>query len=177
MLDRPEKALLRALILAPVLWLAPGCNPFAPTLDDELANPESVLGNRRYINGFFEWFRNSYIQRDSAMYGKILAPDFVFTYINFENSTEESWDRNVEINTTHNLFRNVRSINLQWNQYADVDTLTYDTLARVERNFNLVITQDDNNVFRGVGSALLILRRDNPTDYWRMKSWYDKSDF
>ena len=153
------------------------CNPFSPGLDDALTDPERILGNRRTLDGFFEWFRNSYQLRDSTMYGKILNPDFTFTYRNFSNSTEESWDRNTEVRTTYNLFRNVQGVNLQWNQYLFVDTTSFDTLASVERSFNLIITQDDNNVFRGIGSALLVLNRDAKGQPWRMKSWYDKSDF
>ncbi len=177
MLDRSEKSFLRTLSSFLLLLVVSACNPFAPSLDEVQLNQEEILGNRRTINGFFEWFRNSYELRDSTMYGRLLAPEFTFTYLNFQNSTEESWDRNVEMQTTFNLFRGVKSINLQWNQYIELDTITYDTLARAERSFNLIITQDDNNIYRGVGSALLILRRDSPTGYWRMQSWYDKSDF
>ena len=177
MLDRPEKTLLRALILCVGTAVFGSCNPFAPTLDEVKVNHEELLGNRRTIEGFFEWFRNSYELRDSTMYGKLLAPEFQFTYPDFQNSTEVSWDRNVEMQTTNNLFRGVKSINLQWNNFIELDTITFDSLARAERSFNLIITHDDNNIYRGVGSALLILRRDMPNGYWRMQSWYDKSDF
>ncbi|RYZ44728.1 MAG: hypothetical protein EOP49_26560 [Sphingobacteriales bacterium] len=115
-------------------------------------NREDIFGDRRRIDGFFEWFRNSYELRDSTMYGRLLAPEFKFTYLNFENSTEESWDRNVEMQSTYNLFRGTKSITLQWNNFIELDTISFDTLARAERSFNLVI-------------------------YWRMQSWYDKSDF
>ena len=177
MLDRPEKAFLHTLIFGFLLAIASSCNPFAPELDDVQVNREEILGNRKTINGFFEWFRNSYELRDTTMYGKLLAPEFRFTFLDFANSTEESWDRTVEMQTANNMFRGVKSINLQWNNFIELDTMTYDTLARAERSFNLIITHDDNNVYRGVGSALLILRRNSTTDYWIMQSWYDKSDF
>jgi hypothetical protein len=159
------------------LGLLAGCNPFAPGLDEMETDQEKLLGDRATINGFYDWFRNSYQLRDSTLYGQLLTPDFQFTYKDFSNNTETSWDRGVDMQTTYNLFRSVRSITLQWNQYLQLDTISSDTLALTERSFNLRIVQDDNNVYSGVGSARLVLRRRYKGDKWKMVSWYDTSDF
>lgn len=180
MLERPEKILHFALRTCSAVCLAvwfTACNPFAPSLDDAVTDPNKLLGNRNQVNGFFEWFRNSYQLRDSTLYGQLLAPDFKFTYFDFSNNTEVSWNRDVEINTTYKLFRGVRSTTLQWNQYILADTAFSDTLAITERAFNLVINQDDATIYRGVGSARIVLVRKTSSDPWKMQSWYDKSDF
>ena len=180
MLERLKKILHRPLISAVLLVLAAslwGCNPFAPGLDDAVTDPNKLLGDRTKIDGFFDWFRSAYQLRDSTLYGQIVAPGFTFTYFDFRNNTEVKWTRDVEMNATHKLFRNVRSTTLQWNQYIVADTALSDTLAVVERAFNLSINQDDATVYQGVGSARLVLVRKRKGDPWKMRSWYDKSDF
>jgi hypothetical protein len=57
------------------------------------------------------------------------------------------------------------------------DTSGSDTLASVERYFNVTIVLDDQSIFRSTGSARLGLRRKNREDYWQIFSWFDKSDF
>jgi len=181
MLERSEKILSFALknwLLAGICAAAlAACNPFAPTLDDAVTDPNKLLGDRTTVNGFFEWFRNSYQIRDSTLYGQLLAPEFKFTYFDFSNNTEVNWNRDVEILTTHKLFRGVRSTSLQWNQYITADTAFSDTLAIAERAFNLTINQDDATIYRGVGSARVVLIRRSKSEPWKMRSWYDKSDF
>jgi len=163
-------------------WMTAGmlamvsCNPFAPALDPDAAKP-TALGDRRTVQGFFEYFRNAYQLRDSTLYGHLLTRDFTFTYTNFADNTLQTWTRDVDVLTTYRLFRGIRSATLQWNQYIDADTARSDTVAVVERAFNLVINQDDENVYRGVGTARLELRRGNRAEPWRMRSWFDKSDF
>lgn len=180
MLERLKEILHRALMplgLAALLATFTGCNPFAPSLDDAVTDPNKLLGDRTTVNGFFDWFRSSYQLRDSTLYGQLLARNFTFTYFDFSNNTEVSWTRDVEMTTTHKLFRNVRATTLQWNQYIIADTTLSDTMAVVERAFNLSINQDDATVYQGVGSARLVLVRKRKGEPWKMRSWYDKSDF
>lgn len=152
------------------------CNPFSPSLDDDAAKP-TALGDRRFVQGFFEYFRNSYQLRDSTLYGQLLTRDFTFTYTNFADNSQQSWTRDVDVLTTYRLFRGIRSATLQWNQYINADTARSDTVAVVERAFNLVINQDDETIYRGVGTAQLELVRANRAEPWRMRQWFDKSDF
>ncbi|WP_152559850.1 hypothetical protein [Hymenobacter sp. IS2118] len=170
----------------PVGWLTgillmltvPGCNPFAPALDEVPANENDLLGNPVTVRGFFDRFRAAYQLRDSTLYGQLLAPDFRFTYRDFAANLDRSWTRDVDANTTYRLFRAARSTNLQWTQYLpSSDTLATDTLAYVERSFLLTIEQRDNERFSGSGTARLVLVRKNRTDPWRMRSWYDRSEF
>jgi hypothetical protein len=167
------------LLAATGLLLAvPACNPFAPALDEVPADQNELLGNPMYVRGFFDRFRASYQLRDSTLYGQLLAPNFRFTYRDFAANLDRSWTRDVDANTTYRLFRAARSANLQWTQYLpNSDTLTSDTLATVERSFLLTIEQRDNERFSGAGTARLVLVRKHRTDAWRMRSWYDRSEF
>ena len=156
----------------------PACNPFAPGLDEVSADQNALLGNPATVRGFFDRFRASYQLRDSTLYGQLLAPRFRFTYRDFAANVDRSWTRDVDANTTYRLFRAARSINLQWTQYLpSSDTLSADTLAAVERSFLLTIEQRDNERFSGSGTARLVLVRKNRTQPWRMRSWYDRSEF
>ncbi|UOQ51321.1 hypothetical protein [Hymenobacter cellulosivorans] len=166
-----------ALATAGVLLLA-ACNPFAPALDDVPTDPNKLLGNPVTVQGFFERFRASYQLRDSTLYGQLLARPFTFTFRDFANNVDRSWNRDVEVNTTYRLFQAARTANLQWTQYLPTsDTAFSDTLAYVERSFSLTIEQRDNQTFTGAGSARLVLVRKSRQDPWRMRSWYDRSEF
>jgi len=164
--------IIKTLVLFIFIQLS-SCNPFAPGLDDVVVDQ----CDRRTFDGFFECFKNAYELQDSMLYGRLVASDFIFTYRDFLTATDITWGRDVEMRYTYNMFRQVRSTSLQWNYYIIADTSISDTLASVERAFNLFIFQDDQNVFRGTGSAQLTLTRKSKEDFWKMASWYDKSDF
>ncbi|TGE28904.1 hypothetical protein [Hymenobacter metallicola] len=166
------------LLAVGLLAVAAACNPFAPSLDDVPTDPNQLLGNPVTVRGFFERFRASYQLRDSTLYGQLLDRRFIFTFRDFANNVDRSWNRDVEVNTTYRLFRAARTANLQWTQYLPTsDTAFSDTLVYVERSFSLTIEQRDNQAFTGAGSARLVLVRKNRTDPWRMRSWYDRSEF
>lgn len=160
------------LILSTLLL---SCNPFAPQVDEDMITQDKLLGNRRTVNGLFEWFRNAYELKDSLLYGQVLAKDFMFSYYDFDKNVEINWNRDVEMRTTYNLFRSVNTISLQWNDYRSVDTAT--ATPGVERSFVLNIAMNQQNVFGGTGSARFLLRKDSTDGYWRVVSWYDNSDF
>jgi hypothetical protein len=172
--------LLRVSV-APLLLLvllAAACNPFAPALHEVPTDQNQLLGDPTTVRGFFDRFRAAYQLRDSTLYGQLLTPKFIFTYRDFAANVERSWNRDVDANTTYRLFRAARSTNLQWTQYLPTsDTLAADTIAYVERSFLLSIEQRDNERFSGAGTARLVLVRKNRNDAWRMRSWYDRSEF
>jgi len=177
---KPLRPLFPSLLLAAVvlLLLAPACNPFAPALDEVPTDQNALLGNPTTVRGFFDRFRAAYQLRDSTLYGQLLSPKFRFTYHDFAANVDRSWTRDVDANTTYRLFRAARSTNLQWTQYLpNSDTLSSDTLANVERSFLLTIEQRDDVRFSGAGTARLVLVRKNRTEPWRMRSWYDRSEF
>ena len=153
-----------------------GCNPFAPGLDHNIIDRNTLLGNRHSVDGMFRYFRNTYEMRDTSLYGKLLARDFRFQFYNYDRLTNEYWDRDQEMRITYNMFTKVKQVSLIWSSYYNVDTLGNDTLSRVERNFNLTIIQDESVVYRGTGRANLTLARPDARSEWRIKYWIDNSD-
>lgn len=176
MLDRVKAAFLCTL-MALVLLATEGCNPFAPRIDDIPVDRNQVLGNRKYISGLFDWFRASYELRDTLLYGQMLAPGFQFSYLDFANNNTLYWDRDIDMRSTYNLFRAAKSTSVQWQHYVYADTLTSDSLASVERYFNVTVVLDDQSIFRSTGSARLLLRRSGKDGFWQILTWFDKSDF
>lgn len=151
------------------------CNPFAPSVDDEIISPDKLLGNRTTINGLFEWFKNAYELKDTTLYGQALHKDFTFIYYDFDKNFEVSWNRDVEMRTSFNLFSSVQSMTLEWNTFLSLDTTKYQ--GSLERTFKLNIVMDQSNTFRGTGSARFKIQKDSMDGYWRIVTWVDKSDF
>ncbi len=162
--------------LCVVLITLLGCNPFAPAYDAEGLGDRNLLGDPTTVDGYFQLFKNSYELRDTTLYGRLFAQDFIFTYYDFEQGQEISWDRATEMNISFNLFRSVRLIILDWNYYIQLDTSLVSE-ALVIRSFNLYIEQDDELAFNGTGRARFRLKRDEPGDPWKAVSWFDDSDF
>jgi len=163
--------------IALVFIFLSSCNPFAPGLDNDLIDRNKLLGDRRTINGLFDYFKNTYEMRDSLLYGKLLSSDFKFTFFDFNTNNQIFWGRDQEMLTTYNMFRNVKQVSLIWNNYTALDTSASDTLASVERFFNLTIIQDDQRILRGTGRARLTLKRNQRGSEWLIKEWFDNSDF
>jgi len=153
------------------------CNPFAPGLDDVQVDRVALLGNRKTVAGFFQWFKNSYEMRDTSLYGQILAPDFVFISKDFGTGNNNQWDRDTEMRITTNMFRQIRQTNLIWSFYKTADTLDTDTLASVERYFNLSVQLDEANTLQGTGTARLTLARPDTNSPWKVRNWVDIRDF
>jgi hypothetical protein len=153
------------------------CNPFAPGLDDIKVDRISLLGDRRTVTGFFQWFRNSYETRDTSLYGQILSKDFVFISKDFGNGNNNQWDRDTEMRITTNMFRQIQLAQLVWSWYKTADTLGADTIASVERYFNLTVQVDETNIIQGTGTARLTLVRPDTASPWKVRTWVDIRDF
>jgi hypothetical protein len=75
------------------------------------------------------------------------------------------------------MFRQIRSANLVWTWFKTADTLDADTVASVERYFNLSIQVDETNSFQGTGTARLTLVRADTSSPWKVRNWVDIRDF
>ena len=177
MLHRHKTALYIALGVVWGCGMFISCNPFAPALDLTPIDRNALFGDRRSVDGLFKYFRNSYEARDSLLYGQMISPDFRFVFFDFNNNNNVFWGRDQEMNSTYKLFKGVRQVNLVWNNYVFADTSRFDTVAQVERYFNLTIVQDEQNIFRGTGSAFLELTRPAAGTEWKIREWQDRSDF
>ncbi|GAB1429772.1 hypothetical protein MASR2M18_06040 [Ignavibacteria bacterium] len=154
-------------------WL--GCrNPFAPRLDDTVS-ADAALGDQRSVDGVFQNFRYAYRYKDTLTYGRLLAPDFIFIYRNYDRGIDLSWGRDEDMITTSGLFQAAQNIDLVWNDiaYSTGDSLTLD----VSRGFTMTVAFDTADVLRVQGRANFRLARAAPSDAWMILRWRDESNY
>jgi len=120
-------------------------------------------------------FRNAYSFKDTTLYGSIIAPDFSFTYTDYDKGVDISWGRNDEMRTTYGLFQSVQSLNIIWNN--EISSSGNDTLRSIERGFNLTVTFNPSDITRVDGYALLTFARATTGDPWKIRSFREKSNF
>lgn len=158
------------------LTLLMGCtNPFAPAFDENFDGNQPPLSDLTTLEGVFQNFQYSYTFKDTLIYGKLLAEDFIFTYRDYDLGFDVSWARDEDMLTTNGLFRNSERLDLIWN---NIILSTEDsTTATIIRGFNLNITFNPTDVVRVDGRANLSLRKDLETKTWQITRWLDESNF
>jgi len=148
-------------------------NPFAPKLDTEL--PSELCSDLTQVENLFCTFRNAYAFKDTTLYGSIIAPDFVFSFRDYDHSIDVDWGRVDEMRTTYGLFQNVQSLNLIWNNEISSDSGV--TRRTIVRGFNLTVTFNPSDIERVDGYANLTFERATDRDAWKIVSWRDESNF
>lgn len=154
-----------------------GCkNPFAPALDFSaggdsfsvlnLSKPENLLKNLQY----------AYTVKDTIIYGKLLHPDFAFTYRDYEQGFDVTWGRLEEMRTTSALFSNSEKLDLIWNNVISENYYSDSTEYAIVRGFNLTITFNPSDVIRIDGRVNMKMRKDAETQNWQISSWLDESN-
>ncbi len=164
------------ILLAVLLFITVGCkNPFAPKFDENYDENKPPLSDLSTIEGVFQNFQYAYTFKDTLVYGRLIAPDFIFTYRDYDNGFDVSWSRDTEIRTTYGLFQNSQRLDLIWNNIvlSTEDSLT----ANVIRSFNLNITFNPTDVVRIDGRVNLSLRKDVESNKWQITRWIDESNF
>ncbi|GIV58206.1 MAG: hypothetical protein KatS3mg042_1119 [Rhodothermaceae bacterium] len=173
----PAAPRLRGLALA--LLVAAGlaaCNPFAPALEE--GDPfGDLLGDPTTIEGFFTNFRNAYELRDLSLYEPLLDSAFTFSWYDFDAQVDREWGFAQDLEATRRLFQNASLIRLQWNQILSQDDLVPGLQTRVIRSFNLTLTLEAGDVFRGDGNVNFLLVRPDTTAAWKLRRWRDESTF
>jgi len=162
------------IALATCAILLAGCfNPFDPRLDNSNSN-QSILSDQKTIDGFFQNFQYSYTFKDTSIYGQLLTDDFVFTYYDYDQGINVSWDRPTEMKTTSGLFDNTQNLDLLFNNiiYQTGDSLN----TEVKRSFNLTITFNPNDIVNFYGFVDITLTRPTTSDKWLMKTWLDETN-
>ncbi|WP_457653276.1 hypothetical protein [Rhodocaloribacter sp.] len=152
------------------------CNPFAPALEE--GNPfGDLLGDPKTVEGFFTNFRNAYELRDLSLYEPLLDSAFVFIWHDFDAQVDREWGFAQDLESTRRLFQNAALIRLQWNRIISRDDLDPDRQVRVIRSFNLTITLEAGDVFRGDGNVNFLLVRPDTSAAWKLRRWRDESEF
>jgi len=148
------------------------CNPFSPSIDNTLSETGVSADS---VNGFFEIFREAYQFKDTTVYGKLLAPDFVFSYRNYDRGLDLEWGRDEEMQTTGLLFENSESLDLLWGDV--LDSSGTDTIYDITRAFSLDITLNSAEILHVDGRAIFTLDRPTKNDPWQAIRWRDESNF
>lgn len=156
--------------------LLSACNPFAPSLEE--GDPYgSLLGDPTTIEGFFTNFQNAYELRDLSLYEPLLDSSFIFIYYDFDAQVERQWGFAQELESTRRLFENASMIQLRWNQIISRDIAGDGLDAQIVRSFNLTVTLEASDVFRGDGNVNFQLVRADTSMAWRLRRWRDESEF
>ena len=163
-------------IIAAIILASCTTNPFAPGIAQETLTNDP-LGDQHTISGFFTRFRNAYQLRDTTIYGPLIQSDFTFTYHDFNNNVDVSWGRDVELNSTYNMFTQSEDIQLQWNNIVTQVEDSTSTKAQVVRRFDLAIVLKNSDVLHTDGAANFLLSRADSTKPWRLQRWRDESNF
>lgn len=153
-----------------------GCkNPFAPSFDEEASNGNTTISDQKTIEGVFQNFQYAYTFKDTTIYGKLVAEEFIFTYRDYDLGFDVSWGREEEMKTTYGLFQNSQRLDLIWNNIilSSVDTLS----ANIVRGFNLTITFNPTDVIRIDGRVNMALERQTDNSKWQITRWIDESNF
>lgn len=167
---------MRAVIVIGLTFCFTACvNPFAPAEGDGSAL-DNLLGDPKTINGFYQRFQSAYTFRDTAIYGPLVHPEFIFSFRDFEQNIDISWGRPVEMLTTFRLFFESSEIQLQWNNTVSQFVNATGTEAQVTRRFNLTVVLPQSDVLRTDGSANFVLQRSDSTLPWRLLRWRDQSN-
>ncbi len=168
----------KAFILVPILFLVmlSGCvNPFAPALDESAGNSSSALSDQTTTDGVFQNFQYAYTFKDTVIYGRLISPDFIFTYHDYDQGIDVSWGRDDEMKTTYGLFQNSQRLDLIWNNI--ILSSSDSTSATIVRGFNLTITFNPTDVERIDGRVNMTLKKDPSTNKWLITKWIDESNF
>ena len=162
------------VIVPALLLLMSSClNPFAPRLDNSLA--QSACDPKDWEKGVFQCFQTAYSTRDTTSYGQLLDATFTFVYRDYEKGIDVTWGRDEELRTTYGLFQNAQRLDLIWNNI--VSSSADSTRVNVVRGFNLTITFNPSDIERVDGYANLTLERARNTDPWKIIRWRDESNF
>ena len=153
-----------------------GCkNPFAPALDNRPNNDGATISDLKNVNGVFQNFQYAYVFKDTTIYGKLIAGDFLFTFRDYDQGIDVSWGRDEEMKTTYGLFQTSQRLDLIWNNEI---LNTQDSLnATIIRAFNLTITFNATDIVRVNGRVNLSLRKDPILETWAIVRWIDESNF
>jgi len=156
-----------------MLFFLGGCvNPFAPKLDNDIGGEAELISDQKTVDGIFKNFLYAYTFQDTTIYGKFLAPEFVFTYRDYEREIDVSWGRDEEMRVTHGLFQNTERLDLIWN---NVVSITGDS-TNIIRSFNLTITLNPTDIIFIDGKVNIDLKKDNQ-GVWLITKWIDESNF
>ena len=165
-----KRAALFGILLLAALGVA--CNPFAPKLDE--SGGQALFGDPHTIEGYFQAFRYAYQFKDTTLYGSLLAPNFTFSYRNYDRGVDVEWGRDEEMRTTGSLFQSAQNFDLLWGNVLDSSGTA--TVFNITRSFSLDVTFNPGDITHVDGRAIFHLERPSSSAPWQAVSWRDESN-
>lgn len=147
-------------------------NPFAPKIDENLSNSQSLISDLSNISGVFKNFQYAYTFKDTLIYSQLLDRNFIFSYRDYDIGADISWGRDEEMKVTYGLFQNTQRLDLVWN---NIITMSGDS-THIVRSFNLTITFNPTDIVFIDGKVNLELSKDS-NQKWKITHWIDESNF
>ena len=161
--------------LVVALAIVASCNPFAPSVSETGSTVQ--FGDPHTVNGYFQAFQYAYEFKDTSVYGSLLAPNFIFSFHDYNQGIDIQWGRDDEMQTTATLFLNVQTISLLWGDVLDAEGTASGTDSTVTRAFSLDVTFNEEDIEHADGNAVFHLQRATPSAVWQAVSWQDESTF
>ncbi len=166
------RASLMVLCLSSIAGLS--ClNPFAPRLETQI--DAETCTDLTVVDNVFCAFRNAYAFKDTTLYGSLIAPNFTFSYRDYDHGIDVTWGRDDEMRSTYGLFQSVQSLTLIWNNELSADS--GDTERTIVRGFNLTVAFNPADVEYVDGYANMTFARRTVNDPWQIVHWRDESNF
>ena len=109
------------------------------------------------------------------MYSKLIAPNFTFSYRDYDTETDVAWGRDDEMRSTSVMFQVVSRLVLVWN---NISSISQDSLqATVTRGYDLTVTFNPADIEEVAGRAYFQLQRSSVSQPWQISYWEDESNF
>ncbi len=163
---------LSVFLLVAMLAIVAACNPFAPAVSD--TGSTTQFGDPHTVNGYFQSFQYAYQFRDTTLYGSLLAPNFIFSFHDYDQGVDIQWGRDDEMSVTAQLFQNT-TLTLLWGDILDAEGSPLD--STVTRQFSLAVTFNEADIEQADGSAVFHLHQDSISHLWQAVSWQDESNY
>ncbi len=164
----------RLFSLGAILLLAAlaACNPFAPKLSETPSTTQ--FGDPHTVDGYFQAFKYAYEFKDTTLYGTLLAPDFIYSFRDYNRGVDVQWGRDDDMRATAGLFAYAQTLSLLWGDV--IDSSGTDTALNITRVFSLDVTFNPDDIEHVDGRAIFRLERATPSDPWKAGSWQDESN-
>ncbi|MGO9482734.1 MAG: hypothetical protein ACLP05_13270 [Candidatus Kryptoniota bacterium] len=146
-------------------------NIFAPKLATQEITVGGILSDQTTIDGVFQNFVYAYTFMDTSVYTKLIAPNFTFTYWDYDNNVPVAWGRDDEMRSTYNMFELVNRLTLSWNS---ISSSTQDSLhATVTRAYTLEVAFNPADITDVDGTAYFEMERSSSSAPWQISLWQD----
>lgn len=173
-----KKMYLSILIFGSTLIFTMGCNPFAPSLSDDISNISQILTEQRSPQEVITNFAFAYNFKDSLVYSDLIDSTFLFISKDFSTNpvTDLTWGRDTELKTTSGLFRHFQTLNLVWGGTIFENFINNDSsLVEMKQLFQL--TLDGGTFIPSINSEAIFILKKNTSGQWKIIRWDDKASF